>query len=324
MVLDRRRLLQAFAGASALPALPRAAGAVDYPARPVHIITGYAPGAGPDVIARLAAQWLSQRLNQQFVVDNRPGAASNIGTEIAAKSAPDGYALYVAVSTNAVNATLYPNLNFNFARDLVPVVLIGGTPFVIVANPAFPARTVPEFIAYAKANPGKINYATSGVGTGPHVSAELLRMMTGIDIVHVPYRGNWVTDVLAGTVPIAFGPMPQVVEFIKDGRLRAIAVTPPSRWDALPEVPALAEFVPGYASSGWYSLTAPRGTPDAVIARLHDEMNAGLTDPTFRQRLLTIGVAPRPMTTAEFGQFIADEIAKWAKVIKFAEVKPAG
>ena len=324
MVIGRRRFLHALAGVAALPALPRSVRAADYPVRPVHVIVGYAPGAGPDIVGRLAAQWLSQRVNQQFIVDNRPGASSNIGTEIATKSAPDGYTLHVAVSTNAVNATLYQNLNFNFARDLAPVVFIGGTPFVIAANPAFPARTVPEFIAYAKANPGKINYATSGVGSGPHVSAELLRMMTGIDIVHVPYRGNWVTDLLAGTVPIAFGPMPQVVEFIKDSRLRAIAVTPANRWDALPEVPALGEFVPGYASSGWYSLTAPRGTPDAIIARLHDEMNAGLTDPTFRQRLLTIGVGPRPMTTAEFGQFVADEIAKWAKVIKFAELKPAG
>jgi len=324
MTLGRRRFLQLAAGAAAMPALPRAAFALDYPTRPVHVITGYAPGAGPDVIGRLAAQWLSQRLNQQFIVDNRPGAGSNIGTGIAAKATPDGYTLYVAVSTNAVNQTLYQNLNFNFARDLVPVVFIGGTPFVIAANPAFPAKTLPEFVAYAKANPGKVNYATSGVGTGPHVAAELLRMMTDIDIVHVPYRGNYVTDLLAGTIPIAFGPMPQVVEFIKDGRLRAIAVTPAKRWDALPDVPAIAEFVPGYAASGWYSLTAPRGTPAGIIARLHDEMNAGLLDPTLSQRLLTIGVAPRPMSTAEFGQFIADEIDKWAKVIKFAQLKPAG
>ena len=324
MAIGRRRFLQALAGAAAVPALPRAAFAADYPSRPVHIITGYAAGAGPDIMGRLAAQWLSQRLNQQFIVDNRPGAGSNIGTEIAAKSAPDGYTLYVAVSTNAVNQTLYQNLNFNFARDLVPAAFIGATPFVLVTTPQFPAKTLPEFIAYAKANPGKVDYATSGVGTGPHVSTELLKMMTGIDIVHVPYRGNYVTDVMAGTIPVACSPMPQVVEFIKDKRLRAVAVTPAKRWPDLPDVPAIGEVVPGYEASGWYSLVAPTGTPADVIARLNTEMNAGLNDPTIRSRILALGVEPRPMTTAEFGKFIAAEIDKWAKVIRFAALKPAG
>jgi tripartite-type tricarboxylate transporter receptor subunit TctC len=288
----------------------------------VHIIAGYPAGAGPDVVGRFAAQWLSQRLNQQFIVDNRPGAASNIGTEMVAKSAPDGYTLLVTVSTNAINATLYQNLNYNFARDLVPVVFIGATPFVIAANPEFPAKTVPEFLDYARANPGKINYATSGVGSGPHVSAELLKMMTGIDIVHVPYRGNYVTDVMANTIPISFSPMPQVIEFFKDGRLRPIAVTPAKRWTELPDVPTLGEFVPDYAASGWYSLTAPAGTPADIIAKLNAEMNAGLADPILGGRLLAVGVATRPMTTAEFGQFIANEIDKWAKVIRFAALKP--
>jgi tripartite-type tricarboxylate transporter receptor subunit TctC len=324
MSLSRRRLLQLAGSAAAVPVLSRAAFALDYPTRPVHILTGYPAGAGPDVAGRLAAQWLSQRLGQQFIVDNRPGAASNIGTEIAAKSAPDGHTLYVAVSTNAINATLYQNLNYNFARDFVPAAFIGATPFVLAVNPAFAARTVPEFIAYAKANPGKLNYATSGVGTGPHVALELLRMMAGIDLVHVPYRGNYVTDLLAGTVPLACAPMPQVIEFIKDGRLRAIAITTTSRWEALPDVPSLAEFVPGYAASGWYSLVAPTHTPAEIIARLNAEMNAGLADPTLKQRLLTVGIAPRPMTTAEFGQFIANEIDKWAQVIKFAALRPAG
>jgi tripartite-type tricarboxylate transporter receptor subunit TctC len=324
MSLARRRLLQLAAGAAVLPALPRAAFALDYPTRPVHVLTGYAPGAGPDVAGRLGAHWLSQRLNQQFIVDNRPGAGSNIGTEIAAKSAPDGYTLYVAVSTNAINVTLYQNLNFNFARDFVPVAFIGATPFVIVANPQFPAKTVPEFLAYAKANPGKLNYASSGVGTGPHVAAELLRMMTGIDLVHVPYRGNYVTDLLAGTIPLASSPMPQVIDFIKDGRLRAIAVTTTTRWAALPDVPSFGEFVPGYAASGWYSFVAPTGTPPEIIAKLNTEMNAGLADPDLKERLFKVGIAVRPMTTAAFGQFIADEIAKWGKVVKFAALRPAG
>ncbi|HUI95875.1 MAG TPA: tripartite tricarboxylate transporter substrate binding protein [Xanthobacteraceae bacterium] len=323
MTIARRHFIKLAAGAAALPALPRAARALDYPTRPVHIVAGYPAGAGPDVTGRLAAQWLSQRLNQQFIVDNRPGAASNIGTELVAKSAPDGYTLLVTVSTNAINATLYQNLNYNFTRDLVPVAFIGATPFVIAANPEFPAKTVPEFLDYAKANPGRINYATSGVGSGPHVSAELLKMMTGIDIVHVPYRGNYVTDVMANTIPLSFSPMPQVIEFFKDGRLRPIAVTPAKRWDDLPDVPSLGEFVPGYAASGWYSLTAPAGTPADIIARLHDEMNAGLADPILSARLLAVGVPPRPMSTAEFGQFIADEVEKWAKVIRFAQLKPA-
>ena len=324
MTLARRKFIHLVAGAAALPALPRLAWAADYPTRPVHIISGYAPGAGPDIMGRLAAQWLSQKLNQQFIVDNRPGAGSNIGTEIAAKSAPDGYTLYVAVSTNAVNQTLYQNLNFNFARDFVPAAFIGATPFVLVTSPQFPAKTLPEFIAYAKANPGKVDYATSGVGTGPHVSAELLKMMTGIDIVHVPYRGNYVTDVMAGTVPAACSPMPQVIEFIKDRRLHAVAVTPGKRWPDLPDVPAIGEFVPGYEASGWYSLVAPTGTPADAIARLNAEMNAGLNDPALHARILALGVEPRPLTTAEFGKFIAAEIDKWAKVIKFAQLKPAG
>jgi tripartite-type tricarboxylate transporter receptor subunit TctC len=324
MMLARRKFIQLAAGAAAVPALPRAANAADYPTRPVHIITGYAPGAGPDIMGRFAAQWLSQRLNQQFIVDNRPGAGSNIGTEIAAKSAPDGYTLYVAVSTNAVNQTLYQNLNFNFARDFVPTAFIGATPFVLVTSPQFPAKTLPEFIAYAKANPGKLDYATSGVGTGPHVSAELLKMMTGIDIVHVPYRGNYVTDLMAGTVPAACSPMPQVIEFIKDRRLHAVAVTPAKRWPDLPDVPAIGEFVPGYEASGWYSLVAPTGTPAEATAKLNTEMNAGLNDPTLHARILALGVEPRPLTTAEFGKFIAAEIDKWAKVIKFAQLKPAG
>ena len=324
MMLDRRRFLHLAAGTVAVPAVPRAAHALDYPTRPVHIVAGFPPGSGPDVIGRLAGQWLMDRLKQNFVLDNRPGAASNIGTEIAAKAAPDGYTLLMTVSTNAVNATLYQNLNYNFSRDLVPVANIGATPFVITANPAFPAKTVPEFLAYAKQNPGKINYATSGVGSGPHVSAELLKMMTGVDLVHVPYRNNYVTDLLANQIPLSVSPMPQVIEFIKDGRLKAIAVTPAKRWDALPDVPALGEFVPGYSSAGWYGLTAPVGTAPEIVAKLNAEMNAGLADANLKARLLALGVEPKAMSTAEFGTFMGDEVAKWAKVIKFAALKPAG
>ena len=322
--IGRRHFIRVAAGAAALPMLSRVARAFAYPTRPVRVVAGYPAGAGPDVIARLAAHWLSQRFNEQFVVDNRPGAASNIGTEFAAKSAPDGYTLLVAVSTTAINATFYPHLNYSFARDLVPVAFIGAVPFIIAANPSFPAKTLPEFLAYAKANPGKIDYATSGVGTGPHISAELLRMMTGIDIVHVPYRGNYVTDVMANTIPVTFSPLPQVIEFFKDGRLRPIALTTANRSPDLPDVPTIGESVAGYAASGWYGLTAPTGTPGEAIAKLHDEMNAGLADPTLSTRLRAVGVAPQPMTTAEFGTFIADEIAKWAKVVQFAAIKPEG
>ena len=322
--IARRHFLALAAGATALPMLPRAARALAYPIRPVHVITGYPAGSGPDVVGRFAAQSLSQRLDQQFIVDNRPGAASNIGSEIAAKSAPDGYTLLVTVSTNAINATFYPHLNYNFARDLVPVAFIGATPFVIAANPGFPAKTLPELIAHAKANPGKINFATQGVGSGPHVAAELLKMMAGIDIVNVPYRGNYMTDVMANTIPLCFTVLPQAKDFFKNGRLRPIAVTSAMRSPDLPDVPTIGESVAGYAASGWYGLTAPTGTPGEVIARLHDQFNAALADPTFSAHLRAIGVAPQPMTTAEFGKFIVGEIDKWAKVIRFAQLKPEG
>jgi tripartite-type tricarboxylate transporter receptor subunit TctC len=262
-------------------------------------------------------------MGQQFIVDNRPGAASNIGTEVVAKAAPDGYTLLVAVSTNAINATLYSNLGFSFTRDLVPVAGIGGTPFVVTANAAFPPKTIPELIDYAKANPGKINIASSGIGTGPHVSFELFKMMTGVDIVHVPYRASYMPDLLAGQVSLAFSPVAQILPFVRDGRLRALAVTPASRSPALPDVPALAEFLPGYAASGWYGICAPRGTPDEVIAKLSAAIIASVADPGLHTRLVDLGVEPRPMTPDEFGQFIAAETEKWAKVIRFAALRPS-
>jgi tripartite-type tricarboxylate transporter receptor subunit TctC len=322
MQLPRRALLRLAAGAAALPALSRAAFAVDYPVRPVHIVAAYPPGAAPDIIARLIGQWLSERLGQQFITDNRPGAASNIGTGIVAKAEPDGYTLLVAVSTSTINATLYTNLNFNFVRDLVPIAGIGLTPFIVVVNPQFPAKSIPELIAYAKANPGVVNMATSGVGTGPHVAAELFQMMTGVKFVHVPYRGNYMPDLLSGQVPMSFAPMGTVIEFVRDGRLRALGVTPAVRSAALPDVPAIAELLPGYEAAGWYGIVAPKGTPDDVIGKLHAAITAGVGDATIRSRLTTLGVEPKAMSTAEFGKFIADETAKWAKVVRDANMKP--
>jgi tripartite-type tricarboxylate transporter receptor subunit TctC len=322
MKLPRRALLRLAAGAAALPTLSRAAFAVDYPVRPVHIVAAYPPGAAPDIIARLIGQWLSERLGQQFITDNRPGAASNIGTGIVAKAEPDGYTLLVAVSTNTINATLYTNLTFSFVRDLVPIAGIGLTPFIVVVNPQFPAKRIPELIAHAKANPGTVNMATSGVGTGPHVAAELFQQITGVKFVHVPYRANYMPDLLSGQVPMSFAPMGTVIEFVRDGRLRALGVTPAVRSAALPDVPAIAEFLPGYAAAGWYGLVTPKGTPDDVIGKLQDAVTAGVADATIRSRLLVLGVEPKAMSTAEFGKFIADETAKWGKVIRDANLKP--
>ena len=318
----RRQFLQLAAASAALPLVSRTVSAQPYPSRPVHIVVGYPAGGSPDIIGRLVGQWLSERLNQQFIVDNRPGAASNIGTEIAAKASPDGYTLFVAVSTNAVNATLYTNLNFNFIRDLAPVAGIGRTPFVMVFNPSFPAKTLPEFIAYAKANPRKIDMASQGMGTTPHVCGELLKAMTGVDFVHVPYRGNLMPDLLAGQVQFYFSPMAQAIELIKDGRLRALGVTTATRVDALPAVPAIAEFVPGYVATGWYGICAPTGTPAAIIDRLNSEIIAGVAAPNLKASFLALGVEPMPMTAAEFGKFIADETEKWARVIMLAGIKP--
>jgi tripartite-type tricarboxylate transporter receptor subunit TctC len=264
---------------------------------------------------------LSERLGQQFVIDNRSGAASNIATEIAAKSPPDGYTLLIVVSTNAINASLYTNLNFSFGQDLIPVASIGPAPFVMVVNPAFPAKTIPEFIADAKANPGKINMASAGVGTGPHVAGELFKMMTGIDFVHVPYRSNYLPDLLAGQVQFAFSPTPAAVAFLRDGRLRALGVTTATRSEVLPDVPAIGEFVPGYVAAGWYGICAPAGTPTAIIDKLNAAITAGDGDPEMKSHLAGLGVQPRPMTPEEFGKFIADETEKWGKVAKFAGIK---
>jgi len=322
MKLPRREFLRLTAAAATAPALPDIALADSYPSRPVHLVAGYPAGAGPDIIARLVAQSLSERLGQQFIVDNRPGASSNIGTEFVAHAAPDGYTLLMTVSTNAVNATLYTNLNFNFTHDLIPVAGIGRTPFVLVVNPAFPAKTLPEFIAYAKANPGKVDFASQGVGSGPHVSGELFKMMTGTDLVHVPYKGSYMTDLIGGQLQSAVSPIAQVIEYVRDGRLRAIAVTTATRTSALPDVPALSELLPGYDASGWYGICAPLGTPADIVAMLEKAIVAGVNDPGMKSKLLALGVEPKPLTTAEFGKFIGDEIEKWAKVLKFSGTKP--
>jgi tripartite-type tricarboxylate transporter receptor subunit TctC len=320
MKLPRRQFLHLAAGAT-LAASARPATALEFPTRPVHIATPYPPGASPDIVARLIAQWLGDRLGQQFIVDNRPGASGNIGTERAAKSAPDGYTLLLAVSTNAINVTLYNNLNFDFRTDFVPVAGIAKIPFIIVVNTNFPAKTIPELIAHAKANPGKIDMATNGIGTGSHAAAELFMMMTGIKFTHVPYKGNYLTDLMGGQVPLAFSPVAAVAEHVKSGKLIGLGVTTANRAATLPDVPAISESVPGYVAEGWYALTAPKDTPAEVVAKLEGATRASVNDPVLRERMGPLGLEPAPMTTAELGKFIADEIDKWAKVIKFANIK---
>jgi len=321
MKLARRDFLRVAVGAAVFPALPRTAAALDFPTRPVHLITPYPPGAGPDVVARLIGQWLGDRLGQQFVVDNRPGASGNIGTEKAAKSEPDGYTLLIAVSTNAINQTLYRNLNFDFRSDLVPVAGIAKIPFIIVTNSKFPPKTVPELIAHAKANPGKIDMATNGVGTGSHAAAELFMMMTGVKFTHVPYKGNYLTDLMGGQVPLAFSQLSAMAEYVKDGRVHGVGVTTAARASVLPDVPAIGETVPDYVAEGWYGLVAPKGTPAEAIAKLEAATRASVADPSLQSRMLPLGLEPSPMTTAEFGKFITDEIDKWAKVIKYANIQ---
>jgi tripartite-type tricarboxylate transporter receptor subunit TctC len=320
--LRRRKFLHLAAGAAGLSALPRAALALDYPTRPVRFIVGYPAGNGSDIAARLVAQSLSERLGQQFIVENRPGASTNIATEVVVRSPSDGYTLLLTSSANAVNATLYPNLSFNFIRDIAPVAGIARAPVVIVVNQSFPAKTVSEFIAYAKANPGKITMASSGTGTGQHIAGELFKMMTGVDLVHVPYRGSFVPDLLAGQVQMAFAPMPQVIEYIRTGRLRALAVTSAMRSEALPSIRTVAEFVPGYEASVWLGVGAPKNTHAEIIDKLNREINAGLADPQLKVRFAGIALEPMSMTPAEFGKFITEETEKWGKVVKFANIKP--
>jgi tripartite-type tricarboxylate transporter receptor subunit TctC len=309
------------AGAAALPPFSRAASAQAYPARPVRLIVMFPPGSAPDIIGRLAGQWLSDRLGQQFIVENKPGAGGNIATEFVAKADPDGYTILMPVSTNAVNASLYTNLSFNFVRDIVPIAGLAKTPFILVVASSFPAKTFQEFIDYAKANPGKINMASGGIGSTPHVCGELLQIMTGIKLVHVPYRGQYMPDVLSGQVQTAFSPIAQAIEMIKNGQLRALAVTTAKRTAALPDVPAIAEFIQGYEAFGWYGLGGPPGTPKAVISKLEQAMLAAVADPTAQKRLDQLGVEPMALDAAGFAKHVADETDKWAKVIKAAGIK---
>ena len=304
--------------------LPRLALADDYPSRPVRIIAGFSAGGGVDITARLIGQWLSERLGQSFVTENRPGAGGNIGTETVVHAPPDGYTLLLSTVPNAVNATLYEKLNFNFVRDTAPVAGIIRVPMVILVNPSVPAKTVPELIVYAKANPGKVNMASAGYGSAPHMAGELFNMMADIKMVHVPYRGQGpaVTDLLGGQVQVLFATTPGTTDYVATGKLRALAVTTASRVAVLPDVPPAGDFVPGYEASQWYGMSAPKGTPAAIVDRLNKEINAALADPKMKSRLADIGGEPLPGSPGDYGKLIAEETEKWGKVVRAAGIKP--
>jgi tripartite-type tricarboxylate transporter receptor subunit TctC len=321
---SRRTFLRLPAGAIALSALPRVAGAEPYPTRPVRIIAAFAAGGGVDITARLIGQWLSERLGQSFVTENRPGAGGNIGTEAVVNAPADGYTLLLATVPNAVNATLYEKLNFNFIRDIAPVGGIIRVPQVILVHPSVPARTVPEFIAYAKANPGNVNMASAGPGSAPHMAGELFNFMTGISMVHVSYRGQGpaLADLLGGRVQVMFATTPGTTDYVRIGTLRALAVTTASRAQVLPELPPVGDFVSGYEASQWYGIGAPKNTPAEIIDKLNKEINAALAEPRMKARLAEIGGESLAGSSAEFGKLIADETEKWAKVVKFAGLTP--
>lgn len=323
MTTTRRNVLQLAAGAVALPLSGGGASAQGYPSRPVKIMVGTNPGGSPDIQARLIGQWLSQRLQQPFVVENRPGAGTNIATEAVSRSDPDGYTLLIITAINTWNASLYNNLNFNFIRDFAPVAGLNRQPFVMLVPPSFPAQTVPEFIAYAKANPGKISMASSGTANAGHITGELFKMMAGVDMVHVPYRGApaALTALMTGESQVAFDPIPTALEQVQGGKLRALAVTGPTRTDALPNIPAMNEFLPGFEAAGWQGLAVRKGTPADIIDRLNKEVNAGLADPTIRERIRGLGATPFPSTPEELGKLIVADTEKWAKVVKFAGIK---
>jgi tripartite-type tricarboxylate transporter receptor subunit TctC len=323
MKLPRRQFLHLAAGAAALPAVSRVTWAQTYPSRPVRIIVGFAPGGATDIMARLMGQSLSERLRQPFVIENKPGAATNIATEAVVNAAPDGYTLLVVTSVNAINASVYEKLNFNLIRDVVPVASIHREPFVMEANPSVPVKTVAEFIAYAKADPGKLTMASAGIGSGNHISGELFKMMTGVNLVHVPYRGGGpaLVDLISGQVQVLFATMSSSIEYVRAGKLRALAVTTATRSSVLPDTPTVAEFVPGYESSFWTGVGAPKNTPAEIVDKLNKEMNATLADPKFKARLADLGGTALSGSPLDFGKFVADETEKWAKVVKFAGVK---
>ena len=323
MRIPRRRFLYQVAVAAALTVVSRIARAQTYPTRPVRLIVPVAPGGPTDIIARLMGQSLSERLGQPFIVENRSGAGTNIATEMVVRAAPDGYTLLIVLTSSAINATLYEKLNFNFIRDIAPVASIIRTPNVMVVHPSFPAKTVPEFVAYAKSNPGKINMASAGTGTGPHMAGELFKVMVGINLVHVPYRGGApaLTALLGGQVQVMFDPTTSMVEPIRAGRLRGLAVTTATRSPALPDIPTVGEFVPGYETSNWQGLGAPKNTPAEILDKLNKEINAALADPSIKARFSDLGGTVLPGSPADFGKLIADETEKWGKVIRAANIK---
>jgi len=324
MNLPRRKFLHLAAGAAALPFAPHVARAQVYPTRPVRLIVPLAPGGATDIVARLMGQWLSERLGQPFIIENRPGAGGNIGTDTVVKARPDGYTILMASTTNAINATLYDKLSFNFIRDIAPVATISRNTLVMVVHPSLPAKTVPEFIAYAKANPRKLNMASPGNGSPNHVSGELFKMMTGVDMVHVPYRsgGPALTDLLGGQMQVMFPAIVSSIEYIRADRLRALAVTAATRSDELPDIPTVAEFVPGYEASNWFGVGAPKTTPAETVEKLNEEINAGLADPKIKARLAELGAMVLAGSPADFGKLIAEDTEKWAKVVKSAGIKP--
>jgi tripartite-type tricarboxylate transporter receptor subunit TctC len=322
MKLPRRNFLRLAAGAAALPAASRIAWAQAYPTRPVRIIVGFAAGGPADILARLMGQWLSERLGQPFVIENRPGGGGNIGTEAVVKAPPDGYTLLLAATATAINATLYEKLNFNFIRDIAPVAAISRYTFVMVVHPSMPTKTVPEFIAYAKANPGKINMASGGIAA-LHVFGELFKMMTGVNLVHVPYRGQApaLADLLAAQVQVMFPAISSTIEYVRSGKLRALAVTTATRSDELPHIPTVAEFVPGYEASSWYGVGAPKATPAEIVEKLNKEINAALADPKLKAKLADLGGDVLVLSTSDFGKLIADETEKWGNVIRALNIK---
>jgi len=320
MRIRRRSFLRLVAAQAAMAAVARAAGAEGYPSRPVRVVVGLPPGNSPDIVARSISQWLSQRLGQAFVVENRPGIATNIATEAVAHAAADGYTLLLVTAGNAINGSVYKNLSFNFLRDFAPVASIGGIPFAMVINPSLPAKTVPEFIDYAKANPGKLLMASAGNASVPHVLGVLFEMMAGVDLVHVPYKDSFFPDLLAGQVHVAFEPVPAVIGFLKSGKLRGLAVTTARRLDTLPDVPALKEFIPGYEGSGWLGIAVLKSTPADIVDRLNKEVNTGLADSELKARLTALGAVLTPTTPAGFETFLVEETEKWAKVVKFANI----
>jgi tripartite-type tricarboxylate transporter receptor subunit TctC len=323
MQLPRRQFLHLAAGAAALPAVSRIARAQTYPSRPVRVIVPAAPSGAFDIMARLIGQWLSERLGQPFVIENRPGAGTNIGTEVVVRAPADGYTLLLAGTPNAINATLYDRLNFNFIRDIAPVASVFRSAYVMVVNPSVPAKSIPEFIAYAKANPGKINMASGGVGSAHHVYGELFKMMAGVNLVHVPYRGAGpaLVDLLGGQVQVMFANMSSSIEYVRAGKLRALAVTTMTRSEALPDIPIMSDFVPGYEASLFLGVGVPKNTPAEIVDKLNKEVNAGLADPKMKARLADLGGTPLVGSPADFAKLIADETEKWGKVVKFVGIK---